>query len=366
MMNSDQNSTEQNATSFYPLEALMAQTLAPIRGEGGAQGGQGAPSAESWRRAIFPPKTFQDLQWPRLLGMLEREAVTPEGRAILADLRPLPTRAGIERRLAETGEALRLLADDDFPPLMGLRDIRRALAHVTRHGVLLGEDLAAIARNCDVGARNHRFFDSRAGRFALLAEAGSQIDPLDGLRTELHASVDPDGELTDNASPELRKLRRNVQNQHDRLRSRIEQELAREDLVDHLQDDYFTVREERYVLPIRAGARSQVPGVVHGYSSSGQTAFIEPAELVNLNNELRWAEAELQEEINRILARLSGRVAQHAQSLQHNSDCLAYIDVIMAQARFSQRIRATVPAISDTKVELKQLRHPMLYVDRKS
>lgn len=364
-MNSDQDSSDQPAQppgSFYPLQPLMAQTLAPLRAEDGAPPSVDAPAAESWRRAIFPPKTFQDLQWPRLLGMLEREAQTPQGRAILANLRPLPTRAGIERRLAETGEALRLLADDDLPPLMGLRDIQRALDHVTRQGVLLGEDLAAIARNCDVGARNYRFFDSRAGRFSLLAEVGAQIDPLDALRAELHASVDPGGELTDGASPELRRLRRNVQNQHDRLRSRIEQELAREDLVDHLQDDYFTVREQRYVLPIRAGARSQVPGVVHGYSSSGQTAFIEPSELVNLNNELRWAEAELQEEINRILARLSGQVAQHARSLQHNSDCLAYIDVVMAKARFSQRIRASVPRISETRVELKQLRHPLLYV----
>lgn len=370
-MNLDQNSDEQptkNTSSFYPLETLMAQTLAPVRGEvdrGEVDRGEvdrDASSSESWRRAIFPHKTLQDLQWPRLLQMLEQEAVTPEGRAILAELQPLSTRAGIERRLAETGEALRLLAEDDFPPLMGLRDIRRALDHVTRQGVLLGEDLAAIARNCDVGARNHRFFDSRGARFPLLAEAGYQIDPVDHLRAELHECVDPGGELTDRASPALQKLRRNVQNQHDRLRSRIEQELGREEVADHLQDDYFTVREDRYVLPIRAGARSQVPGVVHGYSSTGQTAFIEPAELLNLNNELRWAEAELQEEKNRILAKLSARVADHALSLQHNSDCLAYLDVVMAQARFSERINATVPIISETKVELKQLRHPILYI----
>lgn len=362
-MNSDQNSDNQpdtnaSASAGYPLATLMAQTLAPIRGEAAAN----TTEAEDWRRAIFPQKTLQDLQWSRLLKMLEKEAVTPEGYAILADLQPLGTREGIERRLAETGEALSLLADEDYPPLRGLRDIRRALDHVSRQGVLLGEDLAAIARNGDVAARNFRFFDSRAARFELLAEAGSQIDPLDDLRAKLHECVDPGGELTDRASPALRKLRRNVQNQHDRLRSRIEQQLGREELEDHLQDDYFTVREDRYVLPIRSGARSQVPGVVHGYSSSGQTAFIEPAELVNLNNELRWAEAELQEEKNRILAELSARVAEHAASLQHNSDCLAYIDVIMAQARFSERIAATIPTISDTKVELKQLRHPMLYV----
>lgn len=364
-MNSDQNSDAQPAakdiSSYTSLEGLMVQTLAPVRG--GAPRGEGDDaSSESWRRAIFPPKTLQDLQWPRLLAMLEKEASTPEGRAILADLQPLPTRAGIERRLAETGEALRLLADDDFPPLMGLRDIRRALDHVSRQGVLLGEDLAAIARNCDVGARNYRFFESRGGRFPLLAEAGAQIDPVDRLRAELHECVDPSGELTDRASPALRTLRRNVQNQHDRLRSRIEQELGREELADYLQDDYFTVREERYVLPIRSSARSHVPGVVHGYSSSGQTAFIEPADLVNLNNELRWAEAELQEEKNRIFARLSAQVGQYAASLLHNSDCLAYIDVVMAHARFAERINATVPTITEDRVELKQLRHPMLYV----
>ncbi len=342
------------ADDAFSLAELMNQTLAPIMGEAAAEAAR--------RQTDLPAKTLQDLQWPALLERLVAEAVTPEGREILSALRPLAERSAVERRLAETAEALRLLADDDAPPLVGLRDIRRAVTHVTREGVLVGEDLAAIARNCDVASRNQRFFDSRARRLPYLAAAGQKLDPCDELRRELHHAVDPGGQLSDNASADLRRLRRSVQNQHDRLRARVDQLLRRHDVEAHLQDEYYTVREDRYVLPVRVGAKGQVPGIVHGYSSSGQTAFIEPTELVELNNQLRWAEIELEEEERRILQRLSRLVAEYAPRLERNIEVLAYLDVVMAAARFGERIDATIPMLSDGRVELKEVRHPLLYL----
>ncbi|MFW5965983.1 MAG: endonuclease MutS2 [Persicimonas sp.] len=338
----------------YPLGNLMEQSLAPLRDED-----QGARPDSP---VDLPQKARDDLQWRDLLELVSEEAVTPEGRQLLPELVPLADRGAVERRLREIREAFYLLAEDDPPPLVGLRDIRRAVSHATREGALVAEDLAAIAQNCDVASRNHRYFESRRERVPFLAAVGRKLDPCDELRRELHHAVEPGGQLSDRASGKLRKLRRSVQNQHDRLRARVDQLLRRHDIEVHLQDDYYTVREERYVLPVRVSAKAQVPGIVHGYSSSGQTAFIEPTELVDLNNELRWAEIELQAEEDRILQRLSRMVADFAPRLERNTEVLAYLDIVVASARFGERIDATIPELTDDRLELKQVRHPLLYL----
>jgi DNA mismatch repair protein MutS2 len=366
----DSNDTlDQVPEEAFPLDELMEQTLSPIRAQSVDTGADEEarvrdPAAISAGRSRvdLPPKTLQDLQWSQLLGLMAQQSVTPEGAEIIPQLMPLSARGAVERRLAETAEAMRLLEDDDAPPLVGLRDIRRAILHVTREGALVGEDLAAIARNCDVASRNHRFFKSRDDRLPYLGQVGRHIDPCDELRRELHHAIDPGGQISDQASSQIRKLRRSVQNQHDRLRSRVDQLLRRHDIEAHLQDEYFTMREDRYVLPVRVGAKNQVPGIVHGYSSSGKTAFIEPSELVDLNNDLRWAEIELEEEQNRLLQRLSRLVAEYAPRLERNIEVLTYLDVVMAGARFGERIKATVPELTERRLELRQVRHPLLYL----
>lgn len=310
----------------------------------------------------IPPKTLQDLQWAQLLQMVQAQAQTPEAVALIPALRPLPTRPAVERRLAELAEAFEMLADGGAPPLTGFRDTRSSIAHATRGGVLDADELEALRRNCDVASRARRFFDHRAHRFPYLAAVGRRFDPCDPLRTRLEDAIEPGGRLTDWASRELRRLRRSVQNQHDRLRSRVDQLLRRDAIEPHLQDDFYTVREDRYVVPVRISARAHVPGIVHGYSKSGQTAFIEPTELVELNNQLRWAQMELAEEENRILHELSVAVARHATSLEHNEEVAAYVDLVVASARFGRDIGAHIPAISDGEVELKELRHPLLWV----
>ena len=158
------------------------------------------------------------------------------------------------------------------------------------------------------------------------------------------------------------RLRRSVQNNHDRVRSRIGQLLSADKVEDHLQDDYYTLREDRYVLPVRSGSRSSVPGIVHGYSSSGQTAFIEPSEMIELNNQLRWAEIALKEEEDRVLARLTEQVARVAPSLERSSDVLAYLDLVCAMGRLGRLLGGTVPEITDGAIALKRARHPNLWL----
>jgi DNA mismatch repair protein MutS2 len=351
------------AADAFPLEQLMEHTLAPLRA------GEEAPTDRAnweeeapWEAIRIPAKTLDDLEWPQLLEHLAGCTVSSQGRELAYGLRPLPTRGAVERRMREISESQGLLDQGDAPPLRGMSDMRRALAHVTRQGVLAGEDLWAIARNCDVASRSARFYAHRAGRIPYLAAVAASLDPCDELRATLNMAVEPDGKLSDKASPDLARLRRQVQQQHDRLRAKLDAMMRDPELDLYLRDDYFTVREDRYVVPVRVGSKSSVGGIVHGYSSSGQTAYVEPQEIVELNNQLRWAQIELEEEEARILRRLSGMVAQAASTLRRNEDVLAYLDYLSACGQLCWRLRATEPILTDGELLLKQARHPLLYL----
>ena len=337
------------------LDALLAHTLAPLSEEGLARAEREGPVR----------KTRQDLEWDALLERLAAHAVSPEGVELAQRLRPLPDAEAVRRRYREVDQMMDLAQEDEAPPLRGVSDVRRAVAHVQRGGALVAEDLASIARTCDVASRTARYFRHRAERAPHLAQAAARIDPSRELRDTLHHAVEPDGTLSDKASPDLLRLRRAVQNQHDRIRAKVEGLLRADELQAHLQEDYFTLREDRYVLPVRSSAQNVVGGIVHGYSSSGQTAFVEPQALVELNNQLRWAQMELREEEQRILRRLSELVAHHSQALVNNGRVLAYLDLIYAQALLGRELRGAIPTISDDdrpQLELKGLRHPLLYL----
>ncbi len=338
------------AGHFEPhQQRLLEATLAPLidRDPGGPH---------------IPDKTRDDLQWPELIEQIAVQAQTPEGRYLLDHLVAPADADLVGRRLQEVDELMTLLDTDPAPPLGGFHDIRKAIHHTIKGGDLVVEDLAAIRRNCDGAARVHRFFKSRQKKLPRLAVLGKRISPMRELRSRLDQSIDAGGELADSASSDLRKLRRAVQHQHDRITTRVNQLLQSQRFQTSLRDDYFTLREDRYVLPIRIGAKGDVQGIVHAYSSSGKTAFIEPQELIELNNQLRWAQIDLQDEIDRILAELSALVADHADALMRNVELLAYLDLTSAIARFGRQIKAHTPQITDGPIELHDARHPLLYI----
>lgn len=345
------NSSDGGAAEEMRLQRLMAHTLMPL------QGGEAQRSAGK-----IPQKTYRDLQWDQVLGHLLAESVTPEGAQLLEGMAPLRDREAVEHRLQEIAECMELVESDGGPPLRGLRDIRKAVAYARRGGTLVAEDLEAVGKNGDVAARCMRYFAGRAECAPVFSLAARALNACVELRAALSHAIEPGGRLSDYASPDLGRLRRAVQSHHDRISTRVESLLRSEKLENYLQDDYFTLREDRYVLPIRVSAKNTVTGIVHGYSSTGQTAFVEPEELIELNNQLRWAQIELAEEEERILARLSALVADFASVLERNVEVLAYLDVVAACAKFGRRIRATVPQIREAGIQLVQARHPLLYL----
>lgn len=333
-------------------------------------------SAKHGESPQFVEKTATDLEWSAVVEQLFRHQLTPEGGLIAEQLGPLPSSKLATIRLQQIAECMELLSTEDDLPLRGTQRIRESVAYAAREGVLSATDLEAISKTCDVASRTRRYLRHRnelsPSLYALASLVESQfdgkvvrgLDPCRELRETLQYAVEPGGRLSDDASPDLKRLRREVQMQTERIKARVEKLLRAYESEHLLQDDYFTIREDRYVLPLRVSAKRQVDGIIHGYSGSGQTAFVEPQELFELNNHLRWAQLEVEEEERRILQRLSHLVAENADALIHNAWVIGYLDFIRSAARLSTELDATVPEIH-ADLDLRRARHPLLFLKLK-
>jgi DNA mismatch repair protein MutS2 len=276
--------------------------------------------------------------------------------------------------LGVTAEAVDLLTAFPDITIGGARDIRGLVERAEKGARLQAVELLTVA-DMVTASRNlrrslFRLPDGEA-RFPSLLEFATHLADLPDLETDIARSIGPRGDVLDTASDALARIRREVRTAHSRLMDRLNSILTGGRFASAIQDAIITTRDGRYVVPIKAEARSQVPGVVHDTSASGQTLFIEPLDVVELNN--RWREAQLEEqrEIDRILDSLSQRVGARADALRLAVDAVAAIDLAMAKARLAFAMRATRPTIwSGTgtnpdghpthRISLIRARHPLL------
>jgi DNA mismatch repair protein MutS2 len=261
-------------------------------------------------------------------------------------------------------ELQQLLGTDDTPPVRGVKSIGRALLRVRKGDCLQGVDLLAIADTTVTAERVREFFRSCAARTPLMTQHLARLVSCRTLATEIHRSIDPSGEVADTASMELARLRRRVASLRDQIRDRLDRILRSPRYDGILQDEYITIRDERYVVPVRAGEKGDFPGIVHGQSASGQTLFIEPQELVGLNNEFRVAQMDVEQEIRRILLALTAQVGRHVDTLEDNQDILTYLDLSLASATLAGDLRCEAPVLTSAReraaLDLRRARHPLL------
>jgi DNA mismatch repair protein MutS2 len=207
---------------------------------------------------------------------------------------------------------------------------------------------------------------SQADRAPLHFELAKELSELGPLATELERAFDPAGKLLDTASALLAELRERARGLHRALKQRLDQYLVDETVLPMLRDTYYSIRGDRYVLPVRAEHKSHLPGIVHNASNSGQTLFIEPQALVELGNQLTIAEAGILEEELRILHELSGAVGRRADVLEHDVEVIAIFDEAAASARLANDLDAGAPALGGDRFDLRKSRHPLLVLQRKS
>ena len=298
------------------------------------------------------------LEFPLVRARLAAYAGFEPSRRLALAIEPVADPVIVRRRLDETDEARWLLSVRPDIGIGGARDIAPVVTRAARGGRLDPAELWAVVETLIAAGR---LADSlRDLDRPLLHALCRGIEPLSPLRTRLEASIDPSGEVLDTASPALGGLRRGVRMAHERLRSRLET-LIHSELASALQEPIVTLRSGRYVVPVRAEARSRVKGIVHDQSGSGQTLFVEPLIAVELANAWREAQLAAQAEEERVLDELSGHVAVHAEALSSDLEALARFDLWMCKARLAEELDGLRPATADaTVVTLLSARHPGL------
>jgi DNA mismatch repair protein MutS2 len=264
-------------------------------------------------------------------------------------------------RQADTAEAVDLLERGTAPRTGGAHDVRDAARHAGRGGVLQADALAAVAQTVATALDVRRSLEPHAASAPRLVRRSEGIDAwLDTLARRLAAAVEPDGsDLRDDASPQLRSLRRELRDARIRTAERLRALASSAELREHLQEDFVTERAGRPVIAVKASSRSRVPGIVHDTSGSGQTLFVEPFAIVELQNRLRELVAAEREEVERLLLELSRGVGAASEDVVGAVEALAAIDLAMACGSLSRRWRGCPVEPSDD-VLLLAARHPLL------
>lgn len=306
------------------------------------------------------------IEWDSLLAVLARETRTAMGRDRAETAEPFSERSVILEAIDATRQAREAISLVGAPPLDGIPDIRPALARCSTSGTVLdGADLIAMLPVLDASPRLRAHGERARAVAPDLAARTGRLPRLEPLGTAIRRALDDEGAVTDQASPRLAQLRRQIRARRQRLLESLERMFQSHDAERLFADRFVTVRHGRYVLPVRAEARARVRGIVHDRSQSGQTVFVEPEQLVEANNDLAQLIRDEEQETARVLAELTDAVRLRLAELEGLVDGIGELDWIFARAQAAERMGATVPSVDAGRtIALKTARHPLLLAQR--
>jgi len=306
-------------------------------------------------------KTLRRLEYYKILERLAGFAGSPLGRERALDLAPSTDIELIRRWQSETTEGREMMRLDPAAELGGWYDVRDEVLQASRGIILEPGDLLSVGRTITAIRRVKKFFPERAERYPLMSEISEALGNFGDLEQRILSSIMPGGEIADSASPVLGQIRRHLAAARGQVKSRLDGFIRSATYQKYLQDPIVTIRENRYVIPVKQEYRAQVPGIIHDQSASGATLFIEPMSVVEANNEVRRLQAAEKQEIARILLELSQGVSMYSEDLTVSLDALGRLDFIMARARYSRSLDAWAPVMkSDSRLDIKKGRHPLL------
>ena len=307
-------------------------------------------------------KVLQTLEFNKIIDMLVDEADSPLAKENARNLLPSSHRDEIIGWQAETSHALMRLLKQGKPGFHGLRDIRSSLVPLEKGATLGMGELLDLCRCLEIArsaiAYNNKFEDLQdalSGRFASLID-------LPDLRREINRCIISPEEMADDASSELKRIRRTMKSANDRIREQLTATINSSGNM--LRDNLVTMRNGRYCLPVKQEYKSTFQGMIHDQSATGSTFFIEPMAIVKLNNELAELAMKEQEEIEKILASLSALAAPHTDDIRKNILLLAELDFIFAKAGLSKKMQGSEPLFNQNYIHIKKGRHPLIPRDK--
>jgi len=308
-------------------------------------------------------RTLEILEFDKIRHLLAAEASFGPGRDAALALAPSTDPTVVERAQRETSQASLLLDSGESVPLGGLRDIRPMLERAAAGDLLEPVELLDLAQTCSGAARLRRFLSSREERCPELAALAVGLGAFPDLIEAIGRCINDRAEVADAASRKLADIRGATKVALGRVREKLDAIIRSPEYRKVLQDPVITLRQDRYVVPVRSEYRDALPGVVHDRSASGVTLFVEPLSVVPLNNQLRELALEERDEIARILRELTDAVLREATGLRRTILTLGHLDLCFAKSRLSARQSASAPLLDlEGRLDLRQARHPLLTV----
>ncbi|SEA50995.1 DNA mismatch repair protein MutS2 [Thalassobacillus cyri] len=305
-------------------------------------------------------RVFHVLEYKKIIDQLAEFAASSLGKAKAAALKPSTDFEEVVQWQNETDEAAQVIRLHGNVPLGGIFDIKPSIKRSTIGGVLSPSECLDVASTIYGGKQMKRFIDQMEEPVVpILRGLVEGIVPLNELERQIRGCIDDNGHVMDGASDKLRTIRSRVRTYESRVRDKMDSYTKSKSKM--LSDAIVTIRNDRYVLPVKQEYRGSIGGIVHDQSSSGATLFIEPQAIVDLNNQLQEAKVQEKHEIERILKELSEAIASDKSFLYQNVELLQKIDFMFARAKLGQSMKAAMPAMNDRGIiKMKQARHPLI------
>ncbi len=310
--------------------------------------------------SVLYEKSLHKLELDQVLALLADCAGSSEGKAACLAIQPSSDLEEVRMLLAQTTAASNLCTQKGNPVFSDVSDINSALERADRGGSLQPAELLRIAGvlRC---ARTMKSYRTDADAPTVLDDMFRALTPNKYLEDRIFGAILSEEEIADTASPALGDIRRHMRIQAGKIRDSLQKVISSPAYSKFLRDPIITIRQGRYVVPVKSECRNELPGLVHDVSATGSTYFIEPMSAVNANNALRELELKEKKEIERILAELSAEAAAHREDISMDFHLLVQLDVIFAKAKLAYRMRAWEPEMNDQgRVELRKARHPLI------
>ena len=306
-------------------------------------------------------KSLKVLEYYKIKEKIKEYVHTTAGKDIIDSLEPYTNIYEVREHLQETNEALLLLSKKGSAPFEGIYDVRDAISRASKGASLMPSQLLKIAQML----RCARLFKNYVGNKGdeevsrVLEDICIGIVPIKKLEDEIFIAIISDEEISDRASSMLFNLRKSLKEKNASVKDKVNS-LVRSN-AKYLQESLYTIRGDRYVIPVKVEHKGSVPGIVHDQSSSGATLFIEPMSLVNLNNEIKEIMLKEKAEVERILSELSYKVYENIDIVQNNANIVWELDFIFAKARYAIEINAIIPNVNEEGIiDIIEARHPLI------
>ena len=304
---------------------------------------------------------FKALELDKILHLLAEETSCDAAAELAQNLRPSTSLSQVKRLLTETDEAHTMMARFGAPSFGGLKDVSNSLRRAEAGGTLNMTELLRIATVLRTLRGIVDWRSKSEGVKSVLDDRFDAIMPNKYLEDRINHAILSEEEMADNASPQLATIRRKIRSASSRAREQLEKMVRSPVTQKYLQDPIITMRDGRFVVPVKAECRGDVPGLVHDTSSSGATVFVEPMAVVEANNEVRVLLSQEQAEMERILAELSAEAGNFASGIISGYKEAVELNLIFAKANLGYKMKATLPLVNDEgKIELKRARHPLI------